>query len=90
MCKKYDVQNICVTSVLPREDFHLQLRRKELNDILGSLCELYGFIFIDMDHGEDRIILSDHIDRDGVHLNSLGSEVLAHRFGSVLNRIHSC
>ena len=90
MCKKYDVRNICVTSVLPREDFYLQLRRKELNDILRSLSELYGFIFIDMDHGEDRIILSDHIDRDGVHLNSLGSEVLAHRFGSVLNRIHSC
>ena len=90
MCKKYEVRNICVTSVLPREDFYLQLRRKELNDILRSLCDLYNLRFIDTDRGEDKIILSEHIDRDGVHLNSLGSEMLAYIFGNVLNRIHSC
>ena len=83
------VRDICVTGVLPREDFYLQLRRKELNDVLKSLCDLYGFYYIDMDHGEDRIILSEHIDYDGVHLNSLGSEMLAHRFGNVLNSFHS-
>ena len=90
MCKKYEVTNICISSILPREDFFLQLRRKELNDILRSLCDIYDFIFIDNDRGEDKIILSEHIDRDGVHLNTLGSEVLAHKFGSVLNGIHSC
>ena len=90
MCKKYDVQNICVSSVLPREDFYLQLRRKELNNVLRSLCDLYNFTFIDTDLGEDRIILSKHIDRDGVHLNALGSEMLAHIFGNALNSIHSC
>ena len=90
MCKKYNVSNICVSSVLPREDFYQQLLRKELNDILKSLCECYDFIFIDNDCGEDRIILSQHLDRDGVHLNPMGSELLAHRFGSVLNSIHSC
>ena len=82
--------NICISSILPREDFFLQLRRKELNDILRSLCDIYDFIFIDNDRGVDKIILSEHIDRDGVHLNTLGSEVLAHKFGSVLNGIHSC
>ena len=90
MCKKYAVSNICVSSVLPRGDFHLQLRRRELNNSLRSLCDLYNFTFIDTDHGENRIVLSEHIDYDGVHLNTLGSEVLAQRFGSVLNRIHSC
>ena len=90
MCKKYAVSNICVSSVLPRQDFHLQLRRRELNNSLRSLCDLYNFTFIDTDHGENRIVLSEHIDHDGVHLNTLGSEVLAQRFGSVLNRIHSC
>ena len=90
MCTKYEVSNICISSVLPREDFHLQLRRKELNNNLRSLCELYNFTFIDTDHGEDKIVLSEHIDYDGVHLNILGSEVLAQRFSSVLNSIHSC
>ena len=90
VCKKYEVRNICVSSVLPREDFYLQLRRKELNDILESLCELHDFTFIDTDRGVDKIVLSEHIDRDGVHLNSLGSEKLAYIFGNVLNRIHSC
>ena len=90
MCKKYEVSNICISSVLPREDFYSQLYRKEVNDILRSLCELYDFYFIDNDSGEDRIILSKHIAQDGIHLNSEGSELLALRFGNVLNNIHLC
>ena len=93
MCKKYDVSDICVSSVLPRREGFMkgdmEIRRKELNVLLRSLCELYNFNFIDNDVGDDRIIFSDHIDRDGVHLNDFGSEMLAHKFGSVLNWIHS-
>ena len=93
MCKKYEVPDICVSSVLPRRGGYMEgdmeLRRSELNDVLRSLCDIYNFIFIDHDFGSTKITLSDHIERDGVHLNAVGSEVLAHSFGSVLNRIHS-
>ena len=90
MCKRYDVKDICVSSVLPREEAYMQLRRKDLNDTLRSLCDIYGFVFINNDVGDDRIILSEHIDYDGVHLNTLGSELLATNFGNVLTDLHSC
>ena len=93
MCKKYEVSHICVSSVLPRREGYMggnmELRRNELNDVLKSLCGLYDFIFIDHDNGSVKISLSEHIERDGVHLNAVGSEVLAYSFGSVLNAIHS-
>ena len=94
MCRKYDVADICVSSVLPRREGYMggdmEMRRNELNSVLRSLCDLYNFIFIDHDNGDVKISLAEHIDRDGVHLNSVGSEVLAYSFGTVLNRIHSC
>ena len=90
MCKKYSVTDICISSVLPREEAYMQLRRKDLNDVLKSLCEIYNFHFINNDIGDGRIILSEHIDSDGVHLNPLGSELLAHKVGTVLNSLHSC
>ena len=39
---------------------------------------------------DNRIILSEHIDHDGVHLNALGSELLATKFGNVLTDLLSC
>ena len=93
MCRKYDVLDICVSSVLPRREGYMggdmELRRNELNSVLRSLCDLYNFIFIDHDNGNAKISLTEHIERDGVHLNSAGSEVLAYSFGSVLNMLHS-
>ena len=57
-------------------------------DTLRSLCDIYGFVFINNDIGDNRIILSEHIDYDGVHLNTLGSELLATKFGNVF--VNSC
>ena len=75
-CKQHGVERIIVSSVLPRESAIYQLRRKELNDILRSLCDLQNIVFLDNDRHFDtdkRIILSKHIDYDGVHFNESGS-----------------
>ena len=80
-CKRYNVENIYISSVLPRSSFYLQLKRKELNTILRDLCEENDFIFID----NKNIILSEHISNDGVHLNNVGSDLLANNFLHHLN-----
>ena len=90
MCKKYGVLDICISSVLPRRGPHiLQQRRKELNDLLCSMCRLHEFTFIDNDSGEGRFEIDKHIALDGVHLNIKGSELLAKKFADVLNDIHN-
>ncbi len=70
-----------ISSVLPRDCVFLQAKRKKINDLLRSKCEARNFIFIE----NDNIILSRHIRRDGVHLNSTGTTKLANNFLSVLN-----
>ena len=75
-CKQHGVERIIVSNVLPRESAVYQLRRKEVNDILRSLCDLQNIVFLDNDRHVDvekRIILSKHIDYDGVHFNDSGS-----------------
>ena len=92
-CKKYEVSDICISSVLPRREGYMngdmERRRNELNEVLRSLCDIHNYVFIDNDNGSDRITLSEHIDRDGVHLNKKGDRVLAQQFSNVLNKIHS-
>ena len=72
MCQNYGVEKIFILSVLPRESFYYQLRRKELNDILRERCQIQGFIFVD----NSNIILKNHIGYDGTHLNKVGSSLL--------------
>ena len=88
VCRSYSVKEIIVCNVLPRESFHLQLRRKELNDVLRSLCSILNVHFLDTDNQLDtkrNIVLSKHIDEDGVHLNSLGSDLLRDNIVDYLN-----
>ena len=72
---------VCISSILPRSDFHLQLKRKELNDLLCGLCAANNFIFID----NSNIVLSKHILPDGVHLNEAGTYLFA---GNLLKSIN--
>ena len=88
LCKQYNVKDVCVSSVLPRKEPYMERRRKELNENLRSRCELHDFIFIDNDVGEDKIIFPKHF-YDNVHLDNDGSDLLAKKFGGVLNHLHS-
>ena len=89
LCKKYDVEDICISSVLPRRIQATEQRRKELNDLLRNMCRLHDFIFIDNDAGEEPIQLDKHVSGDGVHLNIKGSDLLAQKFVDVLNSLYS-
>lgn len=83
ICKQNGANSVAISSIPPRESFHFQIYRKELNDLLRVLCERNGFEFID----NKNIILKDHVLRDGVHLNMSGTELLRQNFLSHVNNI---
>ena len=90
VCRSYDVKEIVVCSALPREQAFLQLRRKELNDLLRDLCALQNIHFLDNDRQREKdrnIVLSKHIDGDGVHLNGEGSDLLRDNIVDLLNTL---
>ena len=65
VCKQMGASKVLISSVLPRRDFHLQLKRHDLNNVLKSLCEVNNFTFIP----NSKMVLSQHISNDAlVHL----------------------
>ena len=74
---------VCISSVLPRSDFFLQLKRQELNGILRGMCAWNGFNFVE----NNNIILSKHILPDGVHLNQSGTELFSNNLIDCLNNV---
>lgn len=72
---------VYIGSVLPRSDFHHQIKRHELNNLLKNLCVVNNFIYLN----NDNINLREHLHYDGVHLNSTGSALLQKNLLSHLN-----
>ena len=71
----------------------LWTRRKDLNDILISVGELQNIFYLDNDkHGEaeKRIVLSKHINFDGIHYNKSGSSLIRNDEAETLNNICWC
>ena len=83
ICKQNGANSVAISSIPPRQSFHFQIYRKELNDLLRVLCERNGFGFID----NKNIILKDHVLRDGVHLNMSGTELLRQKNLSHVNNM---
>ena len=83
-CKQYGVQNVIISSVLPRNKWFLQERARDLNKFLSELCKVCGFIFID----NSNILVDQHLYTDGVHLNDEGTIVLANNYLECLNGMH--
>ncbi len=79
-CAKPGV-TIGISSILPRADFHLQLKRQEINTLLQGMCVKNNFAFID----NSNIVLSEHILEDGVHLNNVGTELFSSNLLKFLN-----
>ena len=77
-------ENIHISSVLPRGEAYMQVRRKQINDALKEKCKVHKFVFIE----NKNIVLSRHIGRDGVHLNRTGTARIAKNFLDVLNGHH--
>ena len=80
-CKNLGAMKVLISSVLPRSDFHLQLKRHAVNQLLQGLCEIHNFIFI----SNDFLKLSKHICYDGVHWNEMGTVLLQNTFMQFLN-----
>jgi hypothetical protein len=70
-CKNHGASKVIIASVLPRTDFHCQIKRVQVNKLLKDLCAIHNFIF--MNNGNMSL---SHVSYDGVHLNNSGSEQL--------------
>ena len=79
--EKYGVENVFISSVLPRSNSHFQGNRHRLNVMLKELCSANQITFI----GNDNIVLRPHVCHDGVHLNAEGSDLLHANLLHVLN-----
>ena len=77
----YGVNEVCISSIMPRSHSVFQGNRHRLNNILKDMCRERNFTFID----HSNIILSTHGHHDGVHLNSEGSDLLRDNLLNVLN-----
>ena len=83
LCKtQYGVENIFISSIMPRENSDFQGNRHRLNKILRDMCSRNGFIFID----NNNIVLRPHGHLDGIHLNREGSDILRDNLLNALNR----
>ena len=78
----YGVQDVYISSIMPRENSYFQGNRHRLNNILRSMCKQMDFIFIE----NSNIVLSSHGHHDGVHLNFEGSNVLRDNLLGALNQ----
>ena len=79
---EYGVNDVYISSIMPRSHSEFQGNRHRLNNILREMCESNDFTFID----NNNIVLSTHGHHDGVHLNYEGSNLLGANLLSVLNR----
>ncbi len=76
---------VAISSILPRQDFHHQVYRAEVNILLRGLCKLHNFIFIE----NSNLILSKHILADGVHFNKDGTNLFSNNLIDFLNEMSS-
>ena len=79
---EHGVDEIYISSIMPRSHSAFQGNRHSLNNMLREMCKQYNFTFID----NGNIILSTHGHQDGVHLNHEGSELLRTNLLDVLNQ----
>ena len=66
---------------LPRADFHLNIKRWEVNVFLRGLCVENNFTFVD----NSNITVREHLLKDGVHFNEAGTKLFAANMVKCLN-----
>ena len=80
-CRQYGARKIDVVEVMPRQQTHYQVKRREINKLLKDLCKINNFGFIEI----DDLVVKDHIWTDGVHLNKAGSNIFSETLLNVIN-----
>ena len=79
-CKNHGVSKVFISSILVKKNPKLNPVIRRVKDKLRELCEINGFIFINND-----IITTDHLWRDGIHLQNIGTNIFSRNFYQVLN-----
>ena len=74
-CKEHNVNDVAISSLIYRLQFHLQQKINAVNTMLKNRCKLFRLGFIDSSH-----INKEHLSEDGLHLNEIGKCYLANSF----------
>ena len=80
MYRSFGVNDISISSVLPRKDISLNKIIDEINNLLKNMCEFNSFKFIF--HKKIDLNMLCH---DNLHLGPVGTFLLTKNFGDVFN-----
>ena len=80
-CLDLGVKEIVISSILPNKNISLTRLIRQVNDSLREQCVLNGFGFVSNDN-----ISRTHLWKVGIHLDDLGTTILAGNFVDFLNR----
>ena len=80
-CIDLGVKKVVISSILPKRNIALTRLIRQINDSLREQCVLNGFGFISNDN-----ISRTHLWKDGMHLEDLGTNILAGNSVDFLNR----
>ena len=79
-CKNHGIKKVFISSILVKKTPKLSRIIRRVNDQLRELCEINGFLFINND-----MIATDHLWRDVIHLQDIGTNILTKHFYQVFN-----
>ena len=80
-CTDLCVKRVVISSILPKRNIALTHLIRQVNYSLRKQCILNGFGFISNDN-----ISRTHLWKDGIHLEDLGTNILAGNFVDFLKR----
>ena len=80
-CKKHDVNNLTITSLICRSQRHLKHKVITVNIMLMNRCKNDG-----LGYTENSNIKVDFLAQDGLLLNEMGKSFLANNFFNFMNR----
>ena len=79
-CKKHDVNNVTITSLICRSQRHLKHKVITVNIMLMNRCKNDG-----LGYTENSNIKVDFLAQDGLLLNEMGKSFLANNFFNFMN-----
>ena len=53
-CKEHNVNDVAISSLICRSQFHLQQKINAVNTMLKNICKLFGLGFIDNSHINEK------------------------------------
>ena len=80
-CIHFGVKKVVISSILPKKNITLIRLIRQVNDGLRDQCVLNGFAFAFNDN-----FSRTYLWKEGIHLEDLGTNILASNFVDFLNR----